>query len=92
MTKVLSRYKKQELLEDVSNLLGLEQRRVPLDELRARSKKTKRELVSSMVKECLQMSISDTDMLDLELQCELKTVHLNAYPYFVAPPLISGNG
>ena len=83
MTKILSRYKKQELLEDVSNLLGLEQRHVPLDELRARSKKTKRELVSSMVEECHEMSISDTDMLDLELQCELKpecvNVHLNVH-------------
>lgn len=79
LAKILSRYKKQELLEDVSNLLGLEQRHAPSDKLRTRNKKTKRELVSSLVEDCLETSISDTEMLDLELQCELKREYVNVH-------------
>ena len=70
LVKTLSRYKKQELIEDVPTLLGFDTSRLPGEKLQARSRKTKRELVSSLMDECLKRSATDVDILDLELQCE----------------------
>ena len=74
LTKVLSRYKKQELLEDVPSLLGLDQSYFSGKKLQARSRKTKRELVSALVDDCLETNVSETEILDLELQCEFVCV------------------
>ena len=71
LAKVLSRYKKQELLEDVPNFLGLEQNQASGKKLLARSRKTKKELISSLVDDCLEVNISEVDILDLELQLSL---------------------
>ena len=70
LVKTLSRYKKQELVEDVPTLLGFDTGRLPEEKLLARSRKTKRELVSSLVDECLERNATDVDILDLELQCK----------------------
>ena len=70
LVKTLSRYKKQELVEDVPALLGFDTSRLSEEKLLARSRKTKRELVSSLVDECLERNATDVDILDLELQCK----------------------
>ena len=67
---VLNRYRKQDLLEDVPILLGFESSRLPAEKLQAKSRLTKRELVSSLVDECLKRDVSTIDILDLELNCE----------------------
>lgn len=76
LTKVLGRYKKQELLEDAPDLLGLDRSYYSERKLQALSRKTKRELVSSLVDDCLEVNVSDVDILDLELQCKCNTFHL----------------
>ena len=70
LTKTLNRYKKEELVEDVPILLGFETSRLPEEKLLAGIRRTKRELVSSLVGECFERNISDVDILDLELQCK----------------------
>lgn len=67
LTKLLTRYKKQELLEDVTSLLSLD---IPEKKLQALGKKTKKEVTSFFVDVCLKTNVSDVDILDLELQCE----------------------
>ena len=67
LTKLLNRYKKGELLEDVPNLLALD---IPEKQLQALGKKTKKEVASFLVDVCLESDITDVDILDLELQCE----------------------
>ena len=67
LTKLLTRYKKQELLEDVTSLLSLD---IPEKQLQALGKKTKKEVTSFFVDVCLETNVSDVDILDLELQCE----------------------